>query len=82
MLQLVFERKRSGWCLRCVDWGIAERCCKVIVALKAATLLASPLVELVLRERPLGEHAMNGVAVSAMREVKRQTRTPHVGKDR
>ena len=57
-----------------------------IVALKTATLLASPFVELVLRESPVGEHATNGVAESAMREVKRQTRTlefaveAHVGK--
>ena len=46
-----------------------------IVALKTATLLASPLVELVLRESPVGEHGTNGVAESAMREVRRQTRT-------
>ena len=46
-----------------------------IVALKTSTLLASPLVGLVLRESPVGEHATNGVAESAMREVKRQTRT-------
>ena len=57
-----------------------------IVALKTATLLASPFVELVLRESPTGEHATKGVAESAIREVKRQTRTvklalePHVGK--
>ena len=57
-----------------------------IVALKTATLLASPFVDLVLRDRPVGEHATNGVAESAMREVKRQTRTlkfaleAHVGK--
>ena len=43
-----------------------------IVALKTATLLlAPPFVELVLRESPIGEHATNGVAESAMREVKR-----------
>ena len=46
-----------------------------IVALKTATLLASPFVELVLRESPVGEHATNGVAESAMREMKPQTRT-------
>ena len=46
-----------------------------IVALKTTTLLASPSVELVLRESPVGEHATNGVAESAMREVKRPTRT-------
>ena len=46
-----------------------------IVALKTATLLASPFVELVLCEIPVGEHATDGVAESAMREVKRQTRT-------
>ena len=46
-----------------------------IVALKTAALLASPFVELVLHENPVGEHATNGVAESAMREVKRQTRT-------
>ena len=40
-----------------------------IVALKTATFLASPFVELVLRESPVGEHATNGVAESAMREV-------------
>ena len=57
-----------------------------IVALKTATLLASPFVELFLRESPVGEHVTNGVAESAMREVKRQTRTlkvaleAHVGK--
>ena len=39
-----------------------------IVALKTATLLATPFVELVLRESPVGEHASNGVAESAMRE--------------
>ena len=38
-----------------------------IVALKTATLLASPLVEFVLRECPTGEHATSGVAESAMR---------------
>ena len=46
-----------------------------IVALQTATSLAAPCVDLVLRERPVGEHATNGVAESAMREVKRQTRT-------
>ena len=46
-----------------------------IVALKTPPLLAAPFVELVLRERPVGEHATNGVAESAMREVKRQPRT-------
>ena len=57
-----------------------------IEALKTATLLASPFVELVLRESPVGEHAANGVAESAIIEVKRQTRTlkfaleAHVGK--
>ena len=57
-----------------------------IAALKTATLLASPFVEVVLLESPVGEHATKGVAESAMREVKRQTRTlkfalePHVGK--
>ena len=45
-----------------------------IVALNTATLLAAPYVKLVLRESPVGEHATNGVAESAMREVKRQTR--------
>ena len=44
------------------------------VALKTATLLSSPFVELVLRESPIVEHATNGVAESAMREVKRKTR--------
>ena len=48
-----------------------------IVALKTATLLASPFVELVLRESPVGDRVTNGVAESAMREVERQT-----GKDR
>ena len=43
-------------------------------ALKTATLLADPLVELVLRESPVGEYPTDGVAASAMREVKRQTR--------
>ena len=57
-----------------------------IEAVKTATLLTCPFVELVLRESPVGEHATNGVAESAMREVKRQTRTlqfsleAHVGK--
>ena len=57
-----------------------------IVALKTATLLASPFVEFVLRESPVGEHATNGVTESAMCEVKRQTQTlkfaleAHVGK--
>ena len=46
-----------------------------IVALKTATLLASPFVDFVLRECPVVEHPTNGVAESAMREVKRQTRT-------
>ena len=46
-----------------------------IVALRAATLLPAPFVELVLRESPVGEHATNNVAESAIREVKRQTRT-------
>ena len=46
-----------------------------IVALKTATLLAFPYAECVLRESPIGEHATNGVAESAMREVKWQTRT-------
>ena len=48
--------------------------------------MTSPFVELVLRESPVGEHVMSGVAESAVREVKRQTRTlkfaleAHVGK--
>ena len=46
-----------------------------IVALKTATLLAAPFFELILRGSPVGEHATNGVAESAMREVKRQART-------
>ena len=46
-----------------------------VVALKTATLLAAPFVELVLRESLVGEHAIKGVAESAMREVNRQTRT-------
>ena len=46
-----------------------------IVALKAATLLAARFFELVLRESPVGEHATNGVNESAMRDVRRQTRT-------
>ena len=41
-----------------------------IEVLKTATLLASPFVELVLRESPAGEHATNGVAESAMDKVK------------
>ena len=45
------------------------------VALKTAILLTSPFVGFILRERPVGEHATNGVTESAMREVKRQTRT-------
>ena len=58
-----------------------------IVSLKTATLLASPFVELVLRESPVGEHAANGVAESVLlRKGKRQTRTlkfalaAHLGK--
>ena len=71
---------RRGWCLCCVDLGITERYGRVveshrIVALKTATSLASLFVELVLRESPVGEHATSGVAESAMREVKRQTRS-------
>ena len=56
-----------------------------IVALTTSCLLAAPFVELVFREIAVGEHATNGVGESAMREVKRQTRTlksllePHVG---
>ena len=56
-----------------------------IVALRTATLLASPVVDLVFRESPVGEHATHSVE-SSMREVKRQTRTlkfpleAHVGK--
>ena len=42
---------------------------------KPQALSPSPFVDLVSRESPVGEHAMNGVAESAMREVKRQTRT-------
>ena len=38
-----------------------------IVALKTTTLLASQFVESVLRGSPVGEHATNGVAESAMR---------------
>ena len=45
------------------------------VAVTTASLLEAPSVEMVLRESPVGEHATNGVAESAMREVKRQTRT-------
>ena len=45
-----------------------------IVALNTATLLAT-IGELVLRQSPVGEHATNGVAESAIREVKSQTRT-------
>ena len=41
-----------------------------IVARKTATLLASPFVELVLRESPVGERATNGVAESAMQIVR------------
>ena len=37
-------------------------------ALKTATLLAAPFVEFVLRQSPVGEHATNGVAESAMSE--------------
>ena len=55
------------------------------MALTTSSLLAAPFVELVFREIAVGEHATNGVGESAMREVKRQTRTlksllePHVG---
>ena len=38
------------------------------VVLKTATLLAVPPVELVLRDSPVGEHATNGVAASALRD--------------
>ena len=69
----------TSWLVSCVDLVFAERYCKSgepsIVALKTATLLAAPLVELALRDNPVGEHATNGVARSAMREVKRHTRT-------
>ena len=46
-------------------WGTAEEYSRAmespsIVALKTATLLASPFVELVLRESPVGEHATCG----------------------
>ena len=57
-----------------------------IVALKTPTLLAASFLESVLCESPVSEHATNGVAESAMREVKRQPRTlnfalhAHVGK--
>ena len=57
-----------------------------IEAFGTATLLAAPFVELVESESPVGEHASIGVAESAMREVKRQTRTlncvveAHLGK--
>ena len=57
-----------------------------IVAFKTATLLASPIVGMVLLKSRVGEHATNGVAESAMREVTRQTRTlklaleAHVGR--
>ena len=36
-----------------------------IVALKTATLLAAPFIELVLRQSPVGENATNGVAEPA-----------------
>ena len=55
-----------------VSQSDVAKCWRAI--LKTATLLASPVVELVLRESPDGEHATNGVAESAVREVKRQTR--------
>ena len=42
---------------------------------KTASLLAAPRVELGLRKSPVGQHAATGVAESALREVKRQTRT-------
>ena len=57
-----------------------------VVALKTATLLPAPFVDLVSRASLVGEHAIKGVAESAMREVNRQTRTltfaleAHVGK--
>ena len=49
---------RHGWCLD----RSSQNC------------VAAPLVELVLREGPIGEHATNAVAESAMREVGRHER--------
>ena len=81
MLQSVFERDGvseyvTSWLvslLRRPGYRRAMLQCdreQSIVALKTSTLLASPFVELVLRESPVGEHATNGAAESAMREVK------------
>ena len=80
---LVSLLRRLGVSSSCVADGEPS-----IVALNTATLLAAPCMELVFRESPAGEHATNGVAESAMRDVKRQTQTrtlkfaleAHVGK--
>ena len=45
-----------------------------VVALKTATSVASPFVELVLRESRFGKHVTK-IVESAMREVQRKTRT-------
>ena len=71
---------RHGWCLLLRRLGYCRAILQSdgepsIVALKTATLLATSFVELVLRESPIVEHATSRVAESAMREVKRQTRT-------
>ena len=50
---------RYGWCPCCEILQCDGR--PSIVALRAATLLTSPFVELVLRERSFGGHATNGV---------------------
>ena len=87
MLQPACERKEvseyaTSWMVSLLRrlGVVAERYCTVVaepsvVALKTATLLAAPFVELVLHESLVGEHAIKGVAESAMREVNRQTRT-------
>ena len=46
-----------------------------IIALKAASALMLPEVEVLMRESPPGEHASNGEAEVAVREIKRQIRT-------
>ena len=98
MLQFVCERKgaseyATSWLVSLLRrlGVIAKRRNKVMDqpinrSSQTATLLVAPFVDLVLRECPVGEHAINGVAESAVREVKSQTRTlkfaleAHVGK--
>jgi len=45
-----------------------------IVALKRAVAKAMPGVEVILQESPVGDHAANGEAENAVKEIKRQIR--------